>query len=181
MGERPKWGINRPKVQYLKQSEKDPHYLRRMKRRARRTKEAATGVDEKLLQSDMRLLSFQTDEEEEKKEFNLKGFRMVSNPSSPRFVPICGNNSQEEVEEIFQMIVNEKTSEDEVKVEDVDEESEACVQVSEEIDSLPSTGRSEEKSNDGYADNDDSEEETKKQDSSDAIIQIEALKIVSNL
>ena len=35
--DRPKWGVNRPGTQYIKQSEKDPYYQRRLKQRLLRT------------------------------------------------------------------------------------------------------------------------------------------------
>jgi len=127
-------------VQYLKQSEKDPHYLRRLRRRGRKTKEKNIQIVEKLLESDYQLLGFRTDDEKSLEydlesdvivphrnnsddlnlmiEIPLKvepdegrktpngnnkedriqnilehGFRMVSNPSSPRFVPISNSSS----------------------------------------------------------------------------------------
>jgi len=35
--DRPKWGVNRPETQYIKQSEKDPYYQRRLRQRLLRT------------------------------------------------------------------------------------------------------------------------------------------------
>lgn len=103
MGDRPAWGINRPTTQYLKQSEKDPHYMKRLKRRGQNYHNAT--LPEKLLPSEFRLVAFQTDEEGDEKskisdspnsdvEVLQYGFRMVSNPSSPRFVPIARHGSK---------------------------------------------------------------------------------------
>lgn len=35
--DRPKWGVNRPEIQYIKQSEKDPYYQRRLRQKLLRT------------------------------------------------------------------------------------------------------------------------------------------------
>ncbi|XP_054288597.1 trichohyalin isoform X2 [Macrosteles quadrilineatus] len=43
LGERPKWGVNRPDTQYIKQSERDPYYQTRLRRNTRgRTKTTKT-------------------------------------------------------------------------------------------------------------------------------------------
>lgn len=104
--DRPKWGINRPSVQYKKQSEKDPYYQKKLKEKLKNTTEPNTpeqtikseeGADkreEKELDSVVRLLELRTDDrdkadEDEKTEIILEnGFRMNSNLSSPVFVPI---------------------------------------------------------------------------------------------
>ena len=110
--DRPKWGINRPAIEYKKQSEKDPYYQKRLKQRLKNIGRDATSSsdqtiknedvtknDEKELQSVARLLELpiemrnNTEEEEEeegrKTEIILRnGFRMNSNLSSPVFVPI---------------------------------------------------------------------------------------------
>ncbi|KAK6645501.1 hypothetical protein RUM43_001778 [Polyplax serrata] len=107
--DRPKWGINRPSVQYMKQSEKDPYYQKKLKEKLKNNAEVALlssssdqtikneeeveNLTEKELNSVVRLLELRKDVDDgptdKRAEIILQnGFRMNSNLSSPVFVPI---------------------------------------------------------------------------------------------
>lgn len=101
LSDRPKWGINRPLVQYKTQSEKDPYYKMKVKEKLKAASDSFDGKDklnisneeEKELNSVAQMIDCRS-EEDEKTEEDIReevlgnGFRMNSNLSSPLFVPI---------------------------------------------------------------------------------------------
>ncbi|KAL0271264.1 UNVERIFIED_CONTAM: hypothetical protein PYX00_008409 [Menopon gallinae] len=147
--DRPKWGINRPSVQYKTQSEKDLYYQKRIRQRLKKMSDMSTstepspkGKDDvpegKLLHSEMRLLKCDSEEDEvDPKKENIilrNGYRMNSNPSSPLFVPIDTDRSIAEKKEEGQDFVIELTIEPEMlenknegKNDDIDEFEDTAV------------------------------------------------------